>query len=119
MSFGYVWRDKGADLTRVFEIPHIQNALEHVIELALLTEIQTRDETLTQAAISSGLAGQVHVLGIGRQDGIFRFREGSMNGSEGIVPCRGRERGKDVGCRLCVLSRIGRGCVGERHDDCL
>ena len=99
----------------ILKVAHVQDALEHVLPLARLAQVEARHQAGAQLAVSGGLAGQLKVAGIGGQDVVARGSQAGVDGCQGVVAGLGRERGQHVGGRLGRPSRIGGTCVGERH----
>ncbi|CRK28412.1 hypothetical protein BN1708_004638 [Verticillium longisporum] len=69
----------------VFEVTHIEDALEHVLKLALAAEIQAGHETLTQGAVGGRLPGELYVFGIGLQNVFSGGGKSIVDGCEGLV----------------------------------
>ncbi|KUI58518.1 hypothetical protein VP1G_11061 [Cytospora mali] len=80
-------RPQGNHADGVVEAPDVQDALEHVLPLALLAQVQPRHERLAELAVGGGLPGGLHVLGIGGEDLVPRGDEGVVYGCQGVIPC--------------------------------
>jgi hypothetical protein len=105
--------------TRIFQVADIEDALEHVIPLALAAKIQPRDERLAQAAISGSLPGSLEIAGVGGEDIVLGGGERIVDGLEGSVARLGGEGGKGEGGQLGRGGGGFGGLGGQRHDDIL
>merc|ERR1712000_1671 len=69
----------------VFQATNVQDALEHVVELALPPKVQPRHQGVAEGAIGGRFPGKLQVLGIGREDVVLGLEEGVVNGLESCV----------------------------------
>lgn len=88
-SHGYLFRFFSFSLitshTWVVQIPNIQYPLEHILPLALLSQIQPRDQRIAQRSISGGFLGELEITRVGGQDLVLGGSESGMDGIEGGI----------------------------------
>ena len=100
----------------VLEVPDVEDALEHVLPLALLAQVETGHQAGAQLAVGGGGTGQLEIAGVGGKDVIPGRRQSGVDRREGFVAGVRREGREYVRCRLGRPGRIRGACVGKRHD---
>ena len=99
----------------VVEVADIEDALEHVVPLALLAQVQARHERLAQGAVGGRLARQLEVARVGGEDVVAGGGQRAVDRLEGGVAVGGGQRGQRKRGRLGGARGGLGGGVGQGH----